>query len=175
MDYLLTASGSGGTHAGITASMYALRSHTKVVGISTRHPEDVQTAHIHALADKTLKFATGDEGLDLPKDTVVVKDSYVGPGYSLPTEAMEEAVTLFARLEGILLDPVYTGKAAAGLIDLVRSGFFPEGSNVLFLHTGGAPSLYHYRPIDVSVEGVAGAGTKKVLVDDGVEDEKKAD
>lgn len=147
--------------------MYALRSHTQVVGISTRHPEDKQTAHIHELADKTLKFATGDDKFDMPKDRIVVKDSYVGPGYSLPTEAMEEAVTLFARLEGILLDPVYTGKAAAGLIDLVRSGFFPDGSNVLFLHTGGAPSLYHYKPIDRNVRGVAGAGVEQ-------DDEKKS-
>eukprot|EP00529_Nitzschia_sp_RCC80_P026238 CAMPEP_0113454174 /NCGR_PEP_ID=MMETSP0014_2-20120614/7729_1 /TAXON_ID=2857 /ORGANISM="Nitzschia sp." /LENGTH=350 /DNA_ID=CAMNT_0000345575 /DNA_START=419 /DNA_END=1471 /DNA_ORIENTATION=- /assembly_acc=CAM_ASM_000159 len=172
MDYLVTASGSGGTHAGMAASMYALRSHTKVVGISTRHPEDKQTAHIHALADKTLKFATGDDSLDLPKDTVVVKDSYVGPGYSLPTASMEEAVTLFARLEGILLDPVYTGKAAAGLIDLVRSGFFPEGSNVLFLHTGGAPSLYHYKPIDRDVPGVAGGGIQEEELDDSEEEKK---
>lgn len=158
MDYLVTASGSGGTHAGITAAMYALRSRTKVVGISTRHPQEKQTAHIHDLATKTLKFATGDETLELPHDRVVVKDAYVGPGYSLPTDAMEEAVTLFARLEGILLDPVYTGKTAAGLIDLVRTGYFPAGSNVLFLHTGGAPSLYHYRPMDATVAGIAGAG-----------------
>jgi D-cysteine desulfhydrase len=156
MDYLVTASGSGGTHAGIAAAMYALRSSINVVGISTRHPEDVQTSHIHALADKTLKFATGDDTLQLPKEKIVVKDAYVGPGYSLPTQGMEEAVTLFARKEGILLDPVYTGKAAAGLIDLVRSGYFEPGSNVLFLHTGGAPSLYHYLPIDTSV-AVAGS------------------
>lgn len=172
MDYLVTASGSGGTHAGITAAMYALRSSTKVVGISTRHPEDVQTAHIHKLADKTLKFATGDEALDLPKGKVVVKDAYVGPGYSLPTEGMQEAVTLFARKEGILLDPVYTGKAAAGLIDLVRTGFFEPGSNVLFLHTGGAPSLYHYMPIDTQVS-VAGATDKKEKVCNS--EEKKSD
>jgi 1-aminocyclopropane-1-carboxylate deaminase/D-cysteine desulfhydrase-like pyridoxal-dependent ACC family enzyme len=131
--------------------MCALRSSIKVVGISTRHPEDKQKEHIHGLAEKTLKFATGDESLELPMDKVVVKDAYVGPGYSLPTKGMEEAVTLFARREGILLDPVYTGKAAAGLIDLVRTGFFEPGSNVLFLHTGGAPSLYHYKPIDNSV------------------------
>ncbi|KAG7360649.1 D-cysteine desulfhydrase [Nitzschia inconspicua] len=170
MDYLVTASGSGGTHAGLAAAMYALRSSIKVVGISTRHPEDVQTAHIHALADKTLKFATGDGTLDLPTEKVVVKDAYVGPGYSLPTEGMQEAVTLFARKEGILLDPVYTGKAAAGLIDLVRSNYFEPGSNVLFLHTGGAPSLYHYMPIDTNLP-VAGA-TSKVANDS---DEKKSD
>jgi D-cysteine desulfhydrase len=178
MDYLVTASGSGGTHAGITAGMYALRSNINVVGISTRHPEQVQKDHIHALATQTLKFATGDDTLEIPTDKVVVKDQYVGPGYSLPTEGMKEAVTLFARKEGILLDPVYTGKAAAGLIDLVRSGYFPAGSNVLFLHTGGAPSLYHYKPIDESVVGIAGAsgdGTTSGTFDGLNVEEKKSD
>jgi D-cysteine desulfhydrase len=170
MDFLVTASGSGGTHAGITAAMYALRSPIKVVGISTRHPEEKQKEHIYELAQRTLALATDDPNLILPEEAVVVKDQYVGPGYSLPTKGMEEAVTLFARMEGILLDPVYTGKAAAGLVDLVRSGFFPPGSNVLFLHTGGAPSLYHYLPIDNSVVGIAGGGSRNVL-----DDEKKAD
>jgi D-cysteine desulfhydrase len=151
MDYLVTCSGSGGTHAGMVAATYALRSPTKIIGISTRHPQAHQTATIHALAQKTLNYVLGaGQQLELPLDTVVVHDKYVGDGYSLPTDAMREAVTLFARTEGILLDPVYTGKAAAGMIDLVRSGFFPSGSNVLFLHTGGAPSLYHYQPISNS-------------------------
>lgn len=174
MDYLVTASGSGGTHAGISAAMFALRSPTKVVGISTRHPEQKQRDHIYDLAQKTLAYATSDSNLVLPVEAVVVKDQYVGPGYSLPTKGMEEAVTLFARMEGILLDPVYTGKAAAGLVDLVRSGFFPPGSNVLFLHTGGAPSLYHYLPIDHSVVGVAGAGSGRNPSEDPPGDEKNA-
>jgi D-cysteine desulfhydrase len=169
MDALVTCSGSGGTHAGMAAAMYALRSPTKVIGISTRHPQEHQTATIYALAQKTLDYVLGEEHskLELPMETVVVNDAYVGDGYSLPTDAMVEAVTLFARTEGVLLDPVYTGKAAAGMIDLVRSGFFPSGSNVLFLHTGGAPSLYHYQPIDETVLGVAGGGgTTTALVEE---------
>jgi D-cysteine desulfhydrase len=78
---------------------------------------------------------------------VTVHDAYIGPGYSLPTDAMVEAVQLFARLEGILLDPVYTGKAAAGLIDLVRQGAFARDENVVFLHTGGSPALYAYQDV----------------------------
>jgi D-cysteine desulfhydrase len=152
-DYLITASGSGGTHSGLVAGMFALRSSVTVVGISTRHPEAKQTELIHDLAQRVLVTATGDDSLVLPKSAVTVLDSYVGEGYSLPTDAMKEAVTLFARLEGILLDPVYTGKAAAGLVDLVRKGELK--GNVLFLHTGGAPSLYHYQPLDDSVVGVA--------------------
>ena len=155
-DYCVVPSGSGGTHAGMSLALY--ESGTECIGISTRHPKDHQTSHIHKLAEKTLKHIQDDETATLPEDAVVVYDEYVGPGYSLPTPEMEEAVTLFARLEGILLDPVYTGKTAAGLIGLVRDGHFPEGSNVLFLHTGGAPSLYHYQPISMEVQGIAGAG-----------------
>jgi D-cysteine desulfhydrase len=144
---------------------------TKVIGISTRHPKEKQTAHIHGLAQSTYQFLADDTSLTLPEDAVEVHDAYVGPGYSLPTAGMEEAVTMFARLEGILLDPVYTGKTAAGLIDLVRQGHFAEGANVLFLHTGGAPSLYHYQPIAADVPGIAGAGIKTTAA----VDEKKVD
>ena len=73
------------------------------------------------------------------------------PTDSLPTDGMREAVSLFAKLEGILLDPVYTGKGAAGLCSLVRDGTLKPGSRVLFLHTGGAPSLFHYQPLEAAV------------------------
>lgn len=147
----MTASGSGGTHAGLVAGMTALGNPMKVVGISTRHPEEKQKQHILDLAQRTYKHvsstSTPEQQQLVHEDAVIVKDDYVGDGYSLPTEGMEEAVMMFAQKEGILLDPVYSGKAAAGLIDLVRKGYFPSGSNVLFLHTGGAPSLYHYQPL----------------------------
>jgi D-cysteine desulfhydrase len=159
LDTVVLASGSGGTHAGMTVGFH--NSLSRVIGISTRHPEDHQTKHIHSLAEKTYRHVLGDQSYQLPNDSVVVLDEYVGPGYSLPTRGMEEAITMFARLEGILLDPVYTGKAAAGLIDLVRQGAFPEGANVLFLHTGGAPSLYHYQPILPSTEVVGAKKTEK--------------
>jgi D-cysteine desulfhydrase len=180
-DYCVVPSGSGGTHAGMALGLY--ESGTKCIGISTRHPKDHQTRHIHKLAETTLHYIMDNDNDDndnndndnndatVPDDAVVVFDEYVGPGYSLPTEEMEEAVTLFARLEGILLDPVYTGKAAAGLIGLVRQGYFPEGSNVLFLHTGGAPSLYHYQPMAPDVKGIAGAG-KQEVVEVAVEEEE---
>ena len=155
MHTVVCASGSGGTHAGMSLG-FSSDPKTQVIGISTRHSTDHQTEHIYDLANKTFKWLLEKNGLpqdqNLPKDAVQVKDEYVGPGYSLPTTGMAEAVTMFARLEGILLDPVYTGKAAAGLMDLVRGGVFPEGANVVFLHTGGAPSLYHYQPILPSME-----------------------
>ena len=97
--------------------------------------------HLRAL---DLAFA----GLPAPsRESVVALDEWVGPGYSLPTDEMVEAVHMFARLEGVLLDPVYTGKAAAGLIGLVRRGHFAKDGRVLFVHTGGAPSLFAYQSV----------------------------
>ena len=81
------------------------------------------------------------------RTSVVALDDWVGPGYSLPTDEMVKAVRMFARLEGVLLDPVYTGKAAAGLIALIRKGHFKQDAKILFVHTGGAPSLFAYQAV----------------------------
>jgi D-cysteine desulfhydrase len=81
---------------------------------------------------------------EIPREAVVCFDEYVGPGYSLPTPEMAEAVRMLARLEGILMDPIYTGKAMAGLIDLIRKGYISKEEHVLFVHTGGSPALYIY-------------------------------
>lgn len=83
---------------------------------------------------------------ELKRKLVQVNDEYVGPGYSLPTDSMVEAVNILAKTEGILLDPVYSSKAMAGLIGLVRKGKFKKDDNVLFVHTGGSPALYAYIP-----------------------------
>lgn len=143
IDHVVCASGSGGTHGGLLAGFVGNSAGIPVTGISVRHPRDHQEGHIHALANETAEFAGAE--VKVPEGAVAVRDEYVGPGYSLPTEEMVEAVRLLARLEGILLDPVYTGKAMAGLLDLCREGAFADDDNVLFLHTGGAPSLYAYR------------------------------
>ena len=82
---------------------------------------------------------------DVPRETVTCFEEYVGPGYSLSTTEMVDAVKLVAETEGIVLDPVYTGKAMAGLIDLIRKGYFKKGDNLLFVHTGGSPGLYAYQ------------------------------
>ncbi len=143
IDHVVVASGSGGTHAGILAGIHGNNAQIPVTGVSVRHPQARQEASIAALAASVcdrLGIAA-----PIPAGEVRVADAYVGEGYSLPTDSMAEAVQTFARREGILLDPVYTGKAAAGLLDLARTGHFAAGENVLFVHTGGAPSLYHYR------------------------------
>lgn len=97
---------------------------------------------MHGLAQATAELVGVKGGID--RERVVAYSDYVGDGYGIPTPGMVEAVTLTARSEGILLDPVYSGKGMAGLIDLVRKGFFGKNDNVVFLHTGGAAALFAY-------------------------------
>jgi len=140
IDHLVCASGSGGTQAGLIVGFYGNRSPVSVVGINVVRDQKDQEDIVHRLAGSTAAYM-GIPG-DIPKDAVNCLDAYLGPGYSLPTPEMAEAVRITARLEGILLDPCYTGKAMAGLLDLVRKGFFRKEDRVLFLHTGGIPALY---------------------------------
>ncbi len=141
---MVVPSGSAGTHAGIIAGMIGNNAGIPVTGIGVNRKKPVQEAAVLNLANETLEYIGTDARV--PAEAVVAFDDYVGPGYSLPTDAMVEAVKMLASTEGILLDPVYSGKAMSGLIDLARKGYFPKGSNVLFLHTGGSPALYAYLP-----------------------------
>lgn len=143
-DRMVVPSGSAGTHAGIIAGMIGNNINIPVTGIGVNRPKPVQENAVHTLANQTLDLL-GVEAR-VPAEKVVAFDDYVGPGYSLPTDAMVEAVKMLAETEGILLDPVYSGKAMSGLIDLARKGYFAKGSKVLFLHTGGSPALYAYLP-----------------------------
>ncbi len=141
-DHIVVPSGSAGTHAGIIAGMIGNNINIPVTGIGVNRPKAVQQEAVHKLANQTLDLIGVEQ--KVPAEKVIAFDDYVGPGYSLPTDAMVEAVKLLARSEGILLDPVYSGKAMSGLIDLVKKDYFKKGSNVLFLHTGGSPALYAY-------------------------------
>ncbi len=144
IDTVVVPSGSSGTHAGMVVGMVCNNTNIPVIGVNVSRPKDMQEEIVYKLTKATAELI----GVDAPaREQVVCFDEYVGPGYSLPTDSMIEAVTLLARTESILLDPVYSGKAGAGLIDLVRKGYFAEGSNVLFLHTGGSPALYAYQGI----------------------------
>ena len=145
LDHIVVSSGSGGTHAGMVVGNVGNSSDIPVTGISVRAKKEPQEEKLHRLANETADLLGLRGGA--PREAFTVLDDYVGPGYSLPTSSMVEAVQLFARLEGILLDPVYTGKTAAGLVDMVRQGRFEKGENVLFLHTGGAPALYAYQDV----------------------------
>lgn len=143
-DHLVCASGSAGTHAGLLVGLHSANARLPVTGINVRRPRPEQEGNVHALCEKTAALL----GVEAPpRAAVTCLDDWVGPGYSLPTTEMVEAVRLLARLEGVLLDPVYTGKAMAGLIGLVRQGRFKRGERVLFLHTGGSPALYAYQPV----------------------------
>ena len=143
IDAVVCTSGSAGTQAGLVAGLYGCSMNIPVIGINVSRGREEQEAIVYRLARETAKHV----GIhtEIPRDAVICLGDYVGPGYSLPTPEMAEAVNLLAKTEGILLDPVYTGKAMAGLIDLVRKGHFKKEDKVLFLHTGGAPALYVYR------------------------------
>jgi L-cysteate sulfo-lyase len=142
IDALVHATGSAGTQAGLVVGMHGARTQIPVLGIGVRAPKPAQEQRVFDLACQTAELI-GVKGA-VAREDVVANCDYVGPGYGLPTPGMVEAVTLLARHEGILLDPVYSGKGMAGLIDLVRRGHFKTTDNVVFLHTGGAVALYGY-------------------------------
>ncbi len=144
-DAVVCASGSAGTHAGLLVGLETTRSAMPLVGVSVRRPEPEQVALVEGLATRTAVLLGHDAAV--VTDKTMVDDRWVGGGYALPTESMIEAVRLLAGTEGVLLDPVYTGKAMAGLIGQVREGRWTKGQNILFVHTGGSPALYAYRPV----------------------------
>ncbi len=139
---VVCASGSTGTHAGLVTGFYGTNSHLPVIGINVSRPQAEQEALVYDLVKQTAAHV--GIAAEIPREAILCFGEYVGPGYSLPTDQMAEAVRMLARLEGILMDPVYTGKAMAGLIDLVRQGYFNREENVLFVHTGGSPALQVY-------------------------------
>ena len=142
IDHLVTATGSAGTQAGLIAGLQAMNSGIPLLGFGVRAPKDRQEANVFALARATAE-KLGCPGV-VRREDVVADCDYVGDGYGIPRTDTIEAIRMFAELEGILLDPVYSGKAAAGLIDYVRKGRFGKGERVVFLHTGGAAALFAY-------------------------------
>ena len=144
LDRVVVASGSAGTHAGLLVGLTGANARLPLTGINVRRPRPEQERNVHALAVATAELAGAPAP---PREAVTALDDWVGPGYSLPSPEMVEAVRMLARLDGVLLDPVYTGKAMAGLIGLARRGEFRKGERVLFVHTGGAPALYAYRDV----------------------------
>ena len=145
LDHIVCASGSTGTHAGLICGLVGNNSHIPLTGINVRRTREEQEPNGHKLAQETAAMLGIPGGI--PRDAITALGDWVGPGYSLPTPEMVEAVQMLARVEGILLDPVYTGKTMAGLIALIRQGRFKKGEHVLFVHTGGAPALYAYQSV----------------------------
>ncbi len=143
IDHLVHATGSAGTQAGLVTGLVASNSLIPVLGIGVRAPRELQESNVFKLAERTAEHL-GIQGA-VKRDDVIANCDYVGEGYGIPTQGCIEAVELFAQTESIMLDPVYSAKGAAGLIDLVRQGHFSKKDNIVFLHTGGSQALFGYR------------------------------
>ena len=139
-DWIVLASSSGGTQAGLVLGAKQTSFPGRILGISVDKPVNELTQTIMALANQTAAWLGIDKKIE--SEDVLVNDAYCQAGYGILQPVEAEAIRLFARTEGILLDPVYTGRAAAGLIDLIRKGFFSPNETVLFWHTGGIPALF---------------------------------
>jgi D-cysteine desulfhydrase family pyridoxal phosphate-dependent enzyme len=155
-DWVVFASSSGGTHAGLAAGARLFGFPGKVLGISIDEKQDVLQARVAALASQTTDLL-GEPQIFAPEDILANAD-YLGGGYGVMGQREIEAIHLFASTEGVLLDPVYTGRSAAGLIDLIRLGnsnlhlSFRRQDQVLFWHTGGAPALFVDRYRDMLIK-----------------------
>jgi len=153
IDRLVTPTGSTGTQAGLVVGFAGCNMNIPIVGIGVSRDKDVQEEMVFDLAERCSEHVGVKGGI--PRAAVTCFGDYWRPQYSVPNRKMVEAVNILAKSEGILLDPVYTGKAMAGLIDLSRRGYFKKGERVLFLHTGGSPALYAYMKAILGEENVA--------------------
>ena len=142
VDHIVTATGSAGTQAGLIVGLKAMNAQIPLLGIGVRAPKPKQEENVFNLAVATAE-KLGCPGV-VAREDVVANTDYVGEGYGIPTESGLEAIAMFAELEAILLDPVYSAKGAAGFIDLCRKGHFKKGERVVFLHTGGSVALFGY-------------------------------
>ena len=142
IDALVHATGSAGTQAGLVTGLAAIQSSIHLLGIGVRAPKDKQEQMVFDLAQKTADYL--DTGIEIERDKVRAICDYVGAGYGLPTDGMIKAVKLLAQSEGLLFDPVYSGKGLDGLIDQIKKGYFAGMDNVVFLHTGGSAALFGY-------------------------------
>ena len=141
LTHIVLATGSGGTHSGSIVGKTYYKSNIKIVGISVKDKKHDQEEKVFKLAQSACEYINCDDPI---REDVLVFDDYVGAGYGVPTEGMKEAVKLMATKEGILLDPVYSGKGFNGLMDLVSKKYFKIADKLLFIHTGGAASLHAY-------------------------------
>jgi D-cysteine desulfhydrase family pyridoxal phosphate-dependent enzyme len=142
-DFVIHATGSGGTQAGLVVGARALTENCRVIGISVSDPKGPfsdDVLEIARAADEALGL-----GLDILAGDIVVFDEYIGEGYGIVDRAVAETIRLVFQTEGIVLDPVYTAKAMIGLIDLIKTGFFSPQDKVVFVHTGGTPALFPHR------------------------------
>jgi len=142
-DTLIHASGSAGTQAGLVAAAKAVVPDLRIVGISVASVRDTLRGKVRIIAEQLLETLAIDA--EIEDDDVIVFDTYLDPGYGVLTPEISKGIAALARSEGVVLDPVYTGKAWVGLLDLMETGFISHHENVVFIHTGGTPALFPYR------------------------------
>ena len=142
IDHVVHATGSAGTQAGLVVGLKASNANIPLLGIGVNAPKDKQEEKVWKLAQETADYV-GAPGV-VQREDIVANCDYVGDGYGLPTKAMNDAVMLLARQEGMLFDPVYSGKGLAGMIDLIGKGYFEQAKNIVFIHTGGNAGLFGY-------------------------------
>jgi len=143
VDCVVHATGSAGTQAGLVTGLRATHANIPVLGIGVNAARQPQEEKVYNLAVETADYIGA--GGCVRRQDVVANCDYVGEGYGIPTAGMREALLLLARLEGLLFDPVYSGKGLAGLIDLIRQGEFRAGQHIVFVHTGGSAGLFGYQ------------------------------
>ena len=145
VDHMVVANGSAGTHAGLAAGAMLYAPGVMVHGISVLEPNSERVCATTAtLANATARLAEPKKDVSLTPDHIILHSGFLGEGYGMPTPEMAAALRLVARTEGLLLDPVYSGKAMAGLLGLIQSGAFSPDETVVFIATGGAPGLFAY-------------------------------
>ncbi len=142
-DTVVHASGSAGTQAGLVAAAKAVAPHLRIVGISVASDRDTLCGKVRTIAEQLLETLAIDAVIE--DDDVIVSDQYLDPGYGVLTPEISRGIAALARSEGVVLDPVYTGKAWVGLLDLMETGYIAHDENVVFIHTGGTPALFPYR------------------------------
>ncbi|MFZ0214102.1 MAG: D-cysteine desulfhydrase family protein [Candidatus Acidiferrales bacterium] len=147
IDAVVFATGSGSTHAGLVAGAQLLSPGTRIVGISVSESRKDMARITRPIVEQTFfEFGRGEKSArPFDPNNLIIFDEYLGEGYGIPNVATIEAIRLVGKTEGILLDPVYTGRAFVGLLDLIERGYFHPGENIVFLHTGGTPTIFPYR------------------------------
>lgn len=139
-DHIVLCGSSAGTHAGLLAGFIGTNMHIPISAISVNRDSEAQIDRVFEMT-RTICKELGIEN-EVKKEDVLVIDDYIGPGYSMPTQESIDAIRLLAKTEGILTDPTYTGKTLAGIIGLIKKGYFKYDENILFLHTGGLPGVF---------------------------------
>ncbi len=145
VDHIVHATGSAGTQAGLLVGLRAALSDIPVLGIGVNAPKEIQEERVFDLALRTAKLIGLSEAVT--RDDVIANCDFIGNGYGVPTPQMVDAILLLAQLEGLLFDPVYSGKGLAGMIQLIQQGHFSDCKTIVFIHTGGSAGLFAYRDI----------------------------